>query len=147
MAVMPGDHRTDSRTGTPMPSWHELREHARTQYQVDKMEDDWFSVLWSLDAEGRTQRIVVSRYEAYEQEWVEFRSFVCAGSEMSPRVALRWNDGLDIGALALDSDGDYALIHRAAIATLDQQEFALPLQAIAVVADEFENEYTAKDAY
>ncbi|BCY08553.1 YbjN domain-containing protein [Actinoplanes sp. L3-i22] len=130
-----------------MPSWHELREHARTQYQVDKMEDDWFSVLWSLNAEGRTQRIVVSRYEAYEQEWVEFRSYLCAESEMSPRVALRKNDSLNIGALALDKDGDYSLIHRAAIATLDQQEFALPLQAIALIADRFEDEHTAKDAY
>lgn len=129
-----------------MPSWHELREHARTQYTVDRLEDDWFSVQWSFDDE-RTQRVVVSRYEAWEQEWVEFRSFICAESEMDPRVALRKNDSLNLGALALDDDGDYSLVHRAALATLDQAEFALPLQAIASIADRFENEHAAKDQY
>lgn len=129
-----------------MPSWHELREHARTQYTVDKMEDDWFSVQWALD-EGRTQRVVMSRYEAFEQEWVEFRSFVCAEAELSPRVALRKNDELAIGAFTLDEDGDYALVHRAALASLDQVEFALPVQALAVAADRFEREHAAKDQY
>ncbi|WP_436534715.1 hypothetical protein [Actinoplanes sp. HUAS TT8] len=129
-----------------MPSWHELREHARTQYTVDKMEDDWFSVVWAFGGD-RTQRVVISRYEAYEQEWVEFRSYVCAEAELSPRVALRKNDELNLGALALDKDGDYSLVHRAALATLDQAEFALPVQVIAAIADRFEIEHTAKDEY
>ncbi|GAA2706578.1 MULTISPECIES: hypothetical protein [Actinoplanes] len=129
-----------------MPTWHELREHARTQYTLEKIEDEWFSVIWAQET-GRSQRIVVSRYEAYGQEWVEFRSFVCAEAEMSPRVALRKNADLNMGALALDSDGDYLLVHRAAIATLDQQEFALPLQIVATIADQLEREFTAKDDY
>ncbi len=129
-----------------MPSWHELREHARTQYIVDRMEDDWFSLQWSLN-DDRTQRVVVSRYEAFDQEWVEFRSFICAEAELSPRVAVRKNDELNLGALALDADGDYSLVHRAALATLDQAEFALPVQAIASIADRFEVEHAAKDQY
>ncbi|MEV6344394.1 hypothetical protein [Actinoplanes sp. NPDC051851] len=129
-----------------MPTWHELREHARTTYTLDKDEQEWFSLVWGLES-GRKQRIVVSRYEAYDQEWAEFRSFICTEAEMSPRVALRKNDSLNLGALALDDDGDYSLVHRAAIATLDQQEFALPLRVIADIADRFENEHAAKDAY
>lgn len=129
-----------------MPTWHELREHARTKYQLNKVEDDWFSLVWAYEAE-RSQQIVVRRYEAFGQEWIEFRSYVCKGDEMSPKAALRKNSDLDLGALALDSDGDYALVHRAPIATLDPDEFALPLQVLATVADELEKEFSAGDDF
>ncbi|MFC3499495.1 hypothetical protein ACFOOK_00570 [Micromonospora krabiensis] len=129
-----------------MPSWYELREHARTQYELDRTEDDWFSLLWTYES-GRTQQIVVTRYESFDQEWVEFRSFVCKEADMNPRVALRRNADLGLGALALDEDGDYALIHRAPLATMDQDEFALPLRALATIADQMEIQQTARDEF
>ncbi|TCB95421.1 hypothetical protein E0H26_19700 [Micromonospora zingiberis] len=129
-----------------MPTWHELCEHARTKYQLDKIEDGWFSLIWSY-AEGRTQQIVVSRYEVFDQEWIEFRSYVCAEAELSPQVALRKNATFGVGALVIDDDGDYALIHRTPLATLDQEEFALPLRALAATADELEKQHTARDEH
>jgi len=129
-----------------MPTWNELRAYASTQYQMEKVEDDWFSILWTM-GEDRTQRILVSRYEAFEKEWVAYRSFVCKESELSPRVALRHNAELALGALALDEDGDYVLTYQAPLATLDQEEFTLPLAAIAGTADDLEKTYTARDDY
>ncbi|WP_433532894.1 hypothetical protein ACQPYA_13335 [Micromonospora sp. CA-263727] len=129
-----------------MPTWYELREHARTQYKLDDIEDDWFSLLWSYRSE-RTQKIVVSRYEAFDQEWIEFRSFVCKEEELSPRVALRKNFDSTLGLLALDEEGDYALIHHALLATLDPNEFALPLRMLASLADELEDQLTARDDF
>jgi hypothetical protein len=129
-----------------VPTWYELREHARTQYKLDDLEDEWFSLIWSYDSE-RTQRILISRYESFGKEWIEFRSFVCKEEELSPRVALRKNDECTLGALALDGDGDYALIHHALLATLDPDEFALPLRMIASLADDLEHQLTARDDF
>ncbi|MGW0432033.1 hypothetical protein ACWDV4_05750 [Micromonospora sp. NPDC003197] len=129
-----------------MPTWYELREHVRTKYELEDLEDDWFSILWKYES-GRTQKILVCCYEAFDQEWIEFRSFVCKGDELAPRVALRKNDDFSLGALALDEDGDYALIHHALLATLDPDEFAVPLQVIAAVADELEDQLSARDEF
>jgi len=129
-----------------MPTWHELRQHARTAYTLSVDEETWFSLVWSLDTE-RTQQIVVSHYEAMDRDWIEFRSYVCKEAEMTPRVALRKNEGLGLGALALDEDGDYVLIHRAALASLDPDEFVLPLRLIAQTADELEIQQTARDDF
>jgi len=129
-----------------MPTWPELREHARTKFQLSKDEQDWFSLVWSYDS-GRTQQIVVSHYECFDQEWIEFRSYVCKEAEMTPRVALRKNSELSLGALALDAEGDYVLIHKAALASLDPDEFALPLQFLAATADEWEQQHAARDDF
>jgi hypothetical protein len=129
-----------------MPTWHELQEHARSKYTLSKDEDTWFNLLWSYQ-EGRSQMITVSRFECLDQEWIELRTFVCKEPEMAPRVALRKNEGFPLGALALDSDGDYLLIHKARLADLDAEEFELPLTMLASVADELEKQYTAKDDY
>jgi len=129
-----------------MPTWHELREHARTKYDLSKDEETWFALVWSFDSD-RTQQIVVSNYQCFDQDWIEFRSYVCKEAEMTPRVALRKNAELGLGALALDVDGDYVLIHKAALASLDPDEFALPLQVLARTADELETQHAARDDF
>ncbi|XVU22785.1 hypothetical protein ACQPZJ_36765 [Actinoplanes sp. CA-054009] len=127
-----------------MPTWHELREHARTKYDLARLEDTWFALVFSYES-GRTQQIVVRRYEAFEQDWIEFRTFVCPEGDLSPRVALRKNDEFTLGALALDEEGDYVLVHHAPVATLDPDEFAVPLHLLADTADALEKEHSAKD--
>jgi hypothetical protein len=129
-----------------MPTWHELHEHAQSKYKLSKVEDDWFKLVWSY-TEGRSQQITVSRFECLDQDWVEMRTYVCKEAEMAPRVALRKNEGFPLGALALDSDGDYLLIHKARLADLDPEEFEMPLTMLASIADELEKQYTAKDDY
>ncbi|GID32179.1 hypothetical protein [Paractinoplanes brasiliensis] len=130
-----------------MPTWNELREFARTNFTLDPNdEDDWFSLIVAFDDE-RTQQIVVSHYEAYDREWVGFRTSVCKGSEMSAEVALRHNGRLALGALVMDSEGDYMLSYQAPLATLDPGEFALPLEVLPSLADELEKAHTAKDDY
>ncbi|WP_127501974.1 YbjN domain-containing protein [Actinoplanes solisilvae] len=130
-----------------MPTWNELREFARTRYELEPTDgDDWFSLVLPT-GDDRSQRILVNRYEAYDREWVAYRSFVCKESEMSPRVALRHNADLALGALALDEDGDYMLTYQAPLATLDQDEFTLPLEVLPAIADQFEKAHTALDDY
>ena len=129
-----------------MPTWGEVQEYARSKYVLSKDEEQWFSLIWRYEGD-RTQQIFVKRFSAYNQDWVEFRSFVCAGTELSPQVALRKNETFLVGALALDTDGDYCMIHNAPLATLDPEEFDLPLSVLASVADDLEKEHTIKDDY
>ncbi|MDR7275326.1 hypothetical protein [Catenuloplanes atrovinosus] len=129
-----------------MPTWHELREHARTAYTLVKDEEDAFSLIWQYES-GRSQQVTVSRFAYSEQDWVEFRSYVCAADEMSPRAALRKNAEFSLGALATDEDGDYFLIHQASLATLDPDEFALPLRALAMTADHLEKQHSERDEF
>ncbi|GAB7036683.1 MULTISPECIES: hypothetical protein [Catenuloplanes] len=129
-----------------MPTWHELQEHARTAYQLVNDEENGFALVWEYES-GRSQQVSVTRFAYCEQDWAEFRSFVCRADEMSPLAALRKNAEFAIGALAVDADGDYFLIHQAPLATLDPDEFALPLRALAATADGLEKQHAERDDF
>ncbi len=127
-----------------MPSWTDIQQYARSQYKLQNDEENRFSLVFQFE-NGRTQKIFVSRFEAFEEDWIEFRSIVCRGNEMTPEAALRRNAKFYIGALALDSDGDYILIHNAPLATMDlMREFVLPLSVVAKKADDLERQHTAE---
>lgn len=125
-----------------MPTWAELQEYARGKYLLDDDEENWFSLVFNMDS-GRTQKIRVRTFQAFDEAWIEFRSVVCKGSEMPAVVALRKNADFAIGALALDSDEDYVLVHNAPLATMDPAEFERPLHVIAGTADSLEKDYSA----
>jgi hypothetical protein len=124
-----------------MPSWSEIQEYARSKYILQNDEDDWFALVFEYES-GRTQKIRVKKFEAFDSDWIEFRSMVCKGTELAPKVALRKNFEFVIGALALDGDDDYVLLHNAPLATLDIEEFERPLKAIARTADALEQDYS-----
>lgn len=127
-----------------MPSWTEIQSFVRENYTLAKDEESWFSLVFGYD-NGRSHLIRVQRFEAFDEEWVEFRAVVCKGSEMAPQVALRKNANFAIGSLALDGDDDYVLLHNAPLSTLDMPEFQRPLHLIARTADRLEAEYSAEN--
>ncbi len=125
-----------------MPTWPEIQQHARHTYKLQQDEADFFSLVFRYDDE-RTQKIWVRHFSAMDTEWLEFRSVVCRRTELPPEVALRKNADLIIGALALDEDDDYILVHNAPLATMDLDEFERPLHAIAYSADRLEQRFAA----
>ena len=127
-----------------MPTWGELKEYARSKYTLNNDDDEGFSIVFKFD-DDRTQLIGIHHFTAFDKDWVEFRSYVCKESEMSPKVALKKNDDFAIGALAMDDDGDYCLLYSAQLDTLDPEEFELPLHILARVADELEEQFSAGD--
>ena len=129
-----------------MPTWGEIKEYARSKYNLSHDEEERISLVWEFD-DGRTQQIGVSHFTAYEMDWIEFRSYVCKEADLNPRVALRKNADFPIGGLALDEDGDYFMVYSARLDSLDPDEFELPLRVIARVADSIEKEHTAKDDF
>lgn len=124
-----------------MPTWDELKEYARSKYKLSNDEPDWFGVVFRED-DGRTQKIIVRRFNAFSQEWIEFRTPICKQEEMAPVVALRKNGELAVGSLALVND-TYFLLHNAPLASLDIEEFELPLNVLATTADRLEKQYSA----
>jgi hypothetical protein len=124
-----------------MPSWAEIQEYARSKYILQNDEDTWFALVFSYD-NGRTQKIRVGTFTAFDEPWIEFRSVVCKGAEMPAKVALRKNADFVIGSLALDGDDDYVMVHNAPLATLDPEEFDRPLRVIARTADSLEKDYS-----
>ena len=129
-----------------MPSWTEIQEYARSQYMMTRDEEDWFSITFGYE-DGRSQLIRCRRFNAYDEEWIEFVSVICKFAELAPKVALKKNFKLPIGSIALDDDDDYVLIHNAPLSTMDIEEFVRPLHAIARIADSIEEEHTGGDEW
>jgi hypothetical protein len=128
-----------------MPSWPEIQEYARSKYKLSYDEPHRFALVFAYD-DGRTQQIFVRRFEAYNQEWIEFRTPVCKEDEMKAKVALEKNAGFAIGALALEN-GRIFLLHNATLRSLDIEEFDLPLHVLAGTADNLEKQYAGGDEY
>ncbi len=129
-----------------MPTWNEIKDYARSKYKLMEDDERYFSLVFGFDG-GRSQKIFVRVFEAFDMEWVEFRSVVCSGDKMPAKVALKKNEEFACGALALDSDGDYVLIYNAALPTMDPSEFELPLNVVARTADKLESEYSGDDDF
>jgi hypothetical protein len=128
-----------------MPTWGEIKEYARSKYKLAKDEEHWFSMVWAYDGD-RTQLILVKHFNAFDMDWIEFRSAVCQESEMSHKVALKKNNEFAVGGLALDGD-TYVMIYSTPLNTLDIEEFELPLSVIARTADSLEAQFSAGDKF
>ncbi len=129
-----------------MPTWREIQEYVRSKYTLNADDDERFSLIWEYD-DGRTQLINVRHFNAFDKDWVEFRSAVCKEAEMAHRVALRKNDDFVVGALSIDEDGDYCFVYSACLDTMDPDEFELPLHVIARTADRLEKDYSGEDRF
>lgn len=127
-----------------MPTWGEIQEYARSKYTLSQDHDEHFSLVFGFD-DDRTQLINVRHFNAFDKDWIEFRSVICKEAEMAHKVALRKNDDFVVGAIALDSDGDYCFIYSVCLESMDPEEFELPLHVIARTADKLEKDYAASD--
>lgn len=120
--------------------------HVKQRYVLDNDDDEGFSVEFTFD-HGRKQLVGVHRFTAFEQTFIEFRTYVCHEADMELREALTNNDDFVLGALALDTDGDYALLYSTPIAPLSTFDFDLLLQSLARQADKLETQYAGTDQY
>jgi hypothetical protein len=123
-----------------MATFEEMRQYAREKYQVSGEDETGFSLLFEYE-NGRSQLIGCFCFEALEREFIEFRTRVCAVQELGPHQALKLNAGFTLGALALE-DGYYYLIANLMVKDMDPDEFDLPVNILAAIADELEGTYS-----
>lgn len=128
-----------------MPTWAEVQEYARSKYKLANDEKDSFKLVFEYD-NRRLQAVIISRFEALNIEWCDFASAACKASQMSPEVALQKNYQFAVGVLALDND-IYVVRYSVQLATMDMNEFELPLHVVASTADKIEQEFAASDQF
>jgi hypothetical protein len=129
-----------------MPTWAELREYARSKYKLAKDEPDFFTLVFGF-GDTRSQLILVRRFNAFDKEWIEFRSPICKEPALPHREALTKNLEFAVGAIGLEADGTYVLTYSLPLASMDPEEFELPLHVLAKTADTLEKSYAAADDF
>ena len=96
---------------------------------------------WLADDDGDDQQqVIVSRFSAFDMDWVEFRSYLGQGKSLSHEAALRKNDDLALGALGLDEDNDYVVLYSAPLDSMNTETFEIPLRVIPLIASDVEKE-------
>ena len=121
-----------------MATWAELLAFAKKNYEVVEDEQESFALL--LAGEGRRQKIVVRHSNLQGHEWINMLTGVCKEDELKHADALKLNGEFYAGALAL-MDGLYVLTYTLPLKTLEMDEFELPLNVLAVIADDLERTY------
>lgn len=128
-----------------MPTWAEVQEYARSKYKLADDRDNSFKLVFEYQNK-RLQAVIVSRFEALNRDWCDFASACCQLDQMNPEVALRKNFQFAVGALCLDRD-TYIVRYSVQMATMDMEEFELPLHVVASTADKLEQEFAASDRF
>ena len=128
-----------------MPTWAEVQEYARSKYKLADDRDNSFKLVFEYQNK-RLQAVIVSRFEALNRDWCDFASACCKLDQMNPEVALRKNFQFAVGALCLDRD-TYIVRYSVRMATMDMEEFELPLHVVASTADKLEQEFAASDHF
>lgn len=129
-----------------MPTWPEVQSYVRNKYKLFKDEPEKFAVMFK-ENETRSQIIWVRPFKSYNQDFLEFKSYFCKESEMTPLVGMRKNAEVTLGFIALVGE-HYALLWNVPMKNMDVEEFDLPLNVVASRADELERLYSAgKDDY
>lgn len=128
-----------------MATWDDVREHMRKTYQLADDEEDMLSMVWSYD-DGRSQKIIVRRYEAFERELVELKSAFGRRGDADFEAMLRKNAELPLATVGLTGDV-YIVVYNALLAHLDFEDLDLYLSRVAAVADTLEETYAAKDLF
>ncbi|HUB06622.1 MAG TPA: hypothetical protein VMB50_06460 [Myxococcales bacterium] len=134
-----------------MPTWQEIQQYARSKYKLDDDDADFFSLVWAYD-DNRSQKVIVRRFHAFDQDWLSIRSAVCDETKLDPKVALQRNGDFAVGALALVPQGEgkpllYIMSHTVPLKDMDLDEFELPLHVIANTADNLEQTYAGQDHF
>jgi hypothetical protein len=128
-----------------MTTWAEIRAYVRARYELETDTAHSFSLSFCYQ-DGSKQRIEVRRFEAFEIDWLEFRSTVCAASKLDAVEALRQNDTMACGALALDESDTVVLLYAAPLPTMDTEELELPLFVVAGHAHRLRGKLLEHDA-
>jgi hypothetical protein len=125
--------------------WSEILDHAKAHHAIRNETERGFRLTWS-HPNGRTQLIQVRRVRAFDADWLELKSPVCHAHEMDPTEALKKNNDLAVGALAIE--GTYmVVVHNVQLDGLTVPSFDASLALIAALADSLELEFTGGDDF
>lgn len=128
-----------------MATWSDIQRHMRDAYRLQSDEPQVLSMVWSYD-DGRSQRIIVRRFEAAGRDMVEFKSPFAKLGSVDPLDMLRENARLPFGAVALSGE-ILLVVHNQDIGALEVAQFDFLLSKVAGIADKLETRYAAEDVF
>lgn len=122
-----------------MASWKDVQAHMRNTYKLQQDEPHRLAMAWSYE-DGRTQKVVVRRFEQGDVEMVEIKSPFARLGGPDPVELLRENARLPYGAVALVGDV-FVVVHNLELGALDDDAFDAWLTRIAGLADQLEQKH------
>jgi hypothetical protein len=128
-----------------MPNWTEIQEHMRQTYKLSEDQSDMAAMVWSYD-DGRSQKIIVRRYNAFGREMVEFKSAFANKHDTDAISMLRKNSELPLAMIAL-ADDTYIVVYNTPIENLEFTDLDFYLSRVAAVADTLEETYGKRDVF
>ena len=128
-----------------MTSWSDVQKHMRAKYKLQDDQPDMMSMVWSYD-DGRSQKIIVRRFEAAEREMVEFKSAFARKDDVDAETMLADNSKLPLATVALSGDV-YLAVYNALLDHLDLGDFDFCLSRVAAVADTLEEKYGRQEQF
>lgn len=117
----------------------------RETYPLTDDQLSMVSMVWSYD-DGRSQKIVVRRYDAFEHTLIELKSAFARRSDVEPEVLLRKNAELPLATIALTGDV-YVVVYNVLLSHMAFEDLDLYLSRVAAVADTLEETYASKDVF
>lgn len=119
-----------------MPSWTDIKDHARSAYKLAEEYEHSFKVVFEYPG-GRLQAVIAAYYEAMGRGWVDFSSACCRAERIEPRAALEQSFNLAVGSLCLD--GDVVVVRHTTNADhMQLEDLELLMHAVARAADQIE---------
>ncbi len=126
-------------------SWTALQDHMRKNYRLQDDKADMMSMVWSYD-DGRSQKIILRKYKAFDHEMVEFKSAFGRRGDADAEEMLVKNAELPLATIALSGDV-YVVVYNVLLEHLQFSDFDLYLSRIAAVADTLEEKYGNRDVF
>lgn len=126
-------------------SWPDIQKHMRESYKLADDTPDMMSMVWTYD-DGRSQKIVIRRYKAFERDMLEFKSPFARKGDIEPETLLADNSQLPLATIALSGDV-YLVVYNALVEGLSMDHFDFVLSRVADVADTLEEKYASKDDF
>lgn len=121
---------------SPVPTWTDIKDHARSSYKLAEEHDHSFKVVFEYPG-GRLQAVITAHYEAMGRAWVDFSSACCRVDRLDPRDALQQSFNLAVGSLCLDGEV-YVVRHTVSSDHLELADLELLMHAVARAADQIE---------
>lgn len=128
-----------------MTAWSDVQKHMRAKYKLHDDNPDMMSMVWSYD-DGRSQKIIVRRFEAAGREMLEFKSAFARRGDVEPEVMLQDNSKLPLATVAMSGDV-YLVVYNALLTHLALDDFDFCLSRVAAVADTLEERYVRQDKF
>ena len=128
-----------------MASWTDIQAHMRSTYRLQMDEPKVIAMTWAYE-DGRTQKIVVRRFEDNERDMVEFKSPFARQGQVDPVELLRENSRLPFGAVALAGEV-FLVVHNALLDEMPVTDFEFLVGRVAAAADHLERQHADGDTF